>query len=109
MVKERNQYETINLQSLQATIAFFHFKEVNPRLAKCPLVFNWRLANSGLTPLVEEATRSSTGWGFQTRMHFQTILPRKAAQISRKYIHPILSYMKFKSFVGEQKYSKSHV
>ena len=31
-------------------------KEVNPRLAKCPLVFNGRLANHGLTSLVKEAT-----------------------------------------------------
>ena len=29
-------------------------KEVNPRLAKCPLVFNGRLANCGLTSLVKE-------------------------------------------------------
>ena len=31
-------------------------KVVNPRLAKCPLVFNGRLANRGLTSLVKEAT-----------------------------------------------------
>ena len=31
-------------------------KEVNPRLAKRPLVFNGRLANRGLTTLVKEAT-----------------------------------------------------
>ena len=31
-------------------------KEVNPRLAKRPLVFNGRLANRGLTSLVKEAT-----------------------------------------------------
>ena len=31
-------------------------KEVNPRLAKRPLVFNERLANRGLTSLVKEAT-----------------------------------------------------
>ena len=31
-------------------------KEVNPRLAKRPLVFNGRLANHGLTSLVKEAT-----------------------------------------------------
>ena len=31
-------------------------KEVNPRLAKHPLVFNGRLANCGLTSLVKEAT-----------------------------------------------------
>ena len=31
-------------------------KEVNPRLAKRPLVFNGRLANHGLTSLVIEAT-----------------------------------------------------
>ena len=30
--------------------------EVNPRLAKRPLVFNGRLANRGLTSLVKEAT-----------------------------------------------------
>ena len=34
-------------------------KEVNPRLAKRPLVFNGRLANQGLTSLVKEATGSS--------------------------------------------------
>ena len=31
-------------------------QEVNPRLAKRPLVFNGRLANRGLTSLVKEAT-----------------------------------------------------
>ena len=31
-------------------------KEVNPQLAKRPLVFNGRLANSGLSSLVKEAT-----------------------------------------------------
>ena len=31
-------------------------KEVKPRLAKRPLVFNGRLANRGLTSLVKEAT-----------------------------------------------------
>ena len=31
-------------------------KEVNPRLAKRPLIFNGRLANRGLTSLVKEAT-----------------------------------------------------
>ena len=31
-------------------------EEVNPRLAKLPLVFNGRLANCGLTSLVKEAT-----------------------------------------------------
>ena len=31
-------------------------KEVNPRLAKRPLVFNGRLANRWLTSLVKEAT-----------------------------------------------------
>ena len=29
-------------------------KEVNPRLAKRPLVFNGRLANRGLTSLIKE-------------------------------------------------------
>ena len=37
-------------------MAFFT-KEVNPRLAKRPLVFNGRLANRGLTSLVEEAVK----------------------------------------------------
>ena len=32
-------------------------KEVNPRLAKCPLKTNGRLANRGLTSLVKEATK----------------------------------------------------
>ena len=31
-------------------------KEVNPWLANCPLVYNGRLANPGLTSLVKEAT-----------------------------------------------------
>ena len=31
-------------------------EEVNPRLAKCPLVFNGRLANRRLTSFVNEAT-----------------------------------------------------
>ena len=37
-------------------------EEVNPRLAKSPLVFNGRLANRGLTSLVKEAT-GGTGSG----------------------------------------------
>ena len=37
------------------SVAYFT-KEVNPRLAKRPLVFNGRLANRGLTSLVKEAT-----------------------------------------------------
>ena len=40
---------------LDATVASFT-KEVNPRLAKRPLVFNGRLANRGLPSLVNEAT-----------------------------------------------------
>ena len=31
-------------------------KEVNLRLAKCPLIFNERLANCGLSSLVKDAT-----------------------------------------------------
>ena len=31
-------------------------KEINPRLAKRPMIFNGRLANRGLTSLVKEAT-----------------------------------------------------
>ena len=38
-----------------AAVASFT-KEVNPRLAQRPLVFNERLANHGLTSLVKEAT-----------------------------------------------------
>ena len=38
-------------------------KEVNPRLAKCPLKTNGRLANRGLTSLVKEATGVITGHG----------------------------------------------
>ena len=37
------------------TVASFT-KEVKPRLAKHPLVFDGRLANRGLTSLVKEAT-----------------------------------------------------
>ena len=36
-------------------------KEVNPRLAKRPLIFNERLANRGLTSLVKEATVEGQG------------------------------------------------
>ena len=39
----------------EAPVAYFS-KEVNPRLAKRPLVFNGRLAKRGLTSLVKEAT-----------------------------------------------------
>ena len=35
-------------------------KEVNLRLVKCPLVFNGRLANRGVTSLVKEATGLNT-------------------------------------------------
>ena len=40
------------------TVASFT-KEVNPRLAKRPLVFNGRLVNRGLTSLIKEATVAS--------------------------------------------------
>ena len=43
------------LPANQMPVASFT-KEVNPRLAKRPLVFNGRLANRGLTSLVKEAT-----------------------------------------------------
>ena len=39
-------------------------KEVNPRLAKCPLVFNGRLANRGLNSVLKEPT---VIWGDMTR------------------------------------------
>ena len=41
-------------------------KEVNPRLAKRPLVFNVRLTNLGLTSLVKEATMSGGNFGLNT-------------------------------------------
>ena len=41
--------------SVKSPVAYFT-KEVNPRLANCPLVFNGCLANRGLTSLVKEAT-----------------------------------------------------
>ena len=44
-------------------------KEVHPRLAKRPLVFNGRLANRGLTSLVKEAT----GCNFKTAI-FKLVL-----------------------------------
>ena len=42
------------------TLVAFFTKEVNPRLAKRPLVFNGRLVNRGLTFLIKEATDKST-------------------------------------------------
>ena len=44
--------------ALDTSVASFT-KEVNSGLAKRPLVFNGRLANHGLTTLVEEATDAS--------------------------------------------------
>ena len=41
-------------------------KDVNPRLAKRPLVFNGRLANRGLTSLVKEATAGRHAFIFDT-------------------------------------------
>ena len=43
-----------DLTLLQPSVAYFT-KEVNPRLAKCPLKINGRLANLGLTSVVKEA------------------------------------------------------
>ena len=43
-------------QMLFCTPVAFFTKEVNPWLAKCPLVFNGRLVNRGLTSLIKEAT-----------------------------------------------------
>ena len=45
---------SLDLNSLTPVASFT--KEVNPRLAKRPLVFNGRLANRRLTSLVKEAT-----------------------------------------------------
>ena len=39
-------------------------KEVNPGLAKRPLVYNGRLANRGLTSLVKEATSALKPFSF---------------------------------------------
>ena len=47
--------ELIKSNELISTVAFFT-KEVNPRSAKRPLIFNGRLANRGLISLVKEAT-----------------------------------------------------
>ena len=49
----------IRLDSLTPVASFT--KEVNLKLAKCPLVYNGRLANRGLTSLVKEATGSCGG------------------------------------------------
>ena len=45
--------------SMTAVVSFT--KEVNPRLAKRPLVYNGRLANRGLTSLVKETTVATYG------------------------------------------------
>ena len=51
-----SQYLNINSRMTLASFA----KEVNSRLAKCPLVFNGHLANHGLTSSVKEATGKKT-------------------------------------------------
>ena len=48
---------------LLLSVAYFT-KEVNPRLAKCPLKTNGRLANCRLTSLVKEATGGPRYWLF---------------------------------------------
>ena len=45
---------------IDVPIMAYFTKEVNPRLAKCPLVFNGRLANCGLTSVVKAATWTAT-------------------------------------------------
>ena len=47
-------------------------KEVNPRLAKCPLKTNGHLANLELTSLVKEATGMWSVWSEQIR-HFAAV------------------------------------
>ena len=47
----------------------FFTKEVNPRLAKRPLIFKGRLGNRGLTSLVKEAT----GHRVIPRMHHNLV------------------------------------
>ena len=49
-----------DLTLLQPSVAHFT-KEVNPRLAKCPLKINGRLANLGLTSVVKEAAGGRKG------------------------------------------------
>ena len=50
------QHEGISSHTYEYTPVASFTKEVNPQLAKCPLVLNGRLANHGLTSLVKEAT-----------------------------------------------------
>ena len=49
---ERSHYEATSPAAIVASFT----KEINPRLANRPLIFNGRLANRGLTSLVKEAT-----------------------------------------------------
>ena len=53
-------------------------KEVYPRIAKSPLVFNGCLTNSGLTSLVKEATR---GYSSQ-RYHLTSTLNKDKTVVS---------------------------
>ena len=57
-------------------------KEVNPRLAKCPLKTNGRLAKRGLASLVKEATagRVMNKFGFCTQYMGPTINPSNVGE-----------------------------
>ena len=59
MAIDRNiHYAEIKLGALIWRPVAHFIEEVNPRLAKRPLIFNGRLANRGLTSLVKEAIAS---------------------------------------------------
>ena len=67
------------------SVASFN-KEVNPRLAKRPLVFNRRLANRGLTTLVKKAT----GVWLTATLHYLDI------EASTKMAYEIFKYTLYK-------------
>ena len=52
----KNQMMSLDIANEFETPVVSFTKEVNPRLAKRPLIFNGRLDNRGLTSLVKEAT-----------------------------------------------------
>ena len=51
-----NFFSSLLIHRLHSSPVAPFTKEVNPRLAKCPLKTNGHLANRGLTSLVKEAT-----------------------------------------------------
>ena len=74
---------TVGEEALHLTPVASFTKEVSPRLAIPPLIFNGRLANRGLTSLVKEATGGNGFVQYLTHVPHQTVSPRRDYWVRR--------------------------